>query len=431
LLINIAKGFSKVIKSFFNLLLKLAAPSLKFIVSLLKFIVIRLYKLYYWLKKYFRYVFPDEKIKPIYIFINKYIIHLIVILLVLAISTANIFTSETRAEGFGEKSILYALTTNTTFEDEYIEEGLISGEPQISNYLPNQETAIVPEEQQQIDEEILPISGDSAALVKPEIPSMETAAPTRNSTIEYAVQEGDTIGTIAQKFGLSQNTVLWENNLSARSYIRPGQILNILPTNGITYKIVKGDTLAKIAKKLNSNVDKIIDFNRLANESDIQVGQQIIIPEGRPYVAPVAPQKPKLASIKQIFTELIEDTGASSGKMYWPNGCTRITQYFNWRHVGLDIACPVGTPIRAAEDGVVYQVGYLTTGYGHHVFIDHGNGKTTRYGHMTTIYVIEGESVKRGQIIGLEGSTGHSTGPHLHFEVRINNKTYNPLNYLR
>lgn len=430
LLIAIIKGFSKIIKSFFYLLLNLSKYPLRFLIGLLKFVIIRFYKLYYWLKKYFRLVFPDEKIKPIYIFINKYIIHLIVILLVLATSTANIFTNETNAESFGEKSILYALATNSTFEDVYIEEGLISGEPQISNYLPGQETAVTPEDQT-VEEEILPISGDSAALVKPEIPSMEAAIPTRNSIIEYVVQNGDTIGTIAQKFGLTQNTILWENNLTSRSYIRPGQVLRILPTSGITYKIVKGDTLAKIAQKLNGDTAKIIDFNRLANESDIQVGDQIIIPEGKPYVAPVIPQKPKLASIKQIFTEPEVIDSSDTGKMYWPNGCTRISQYFNWRHVGLDIACPAGTPIRAAEDGVVYQVGYLNTGYGHHVFIDHGSGKTTRYGHMTTMYVTKGESVKRGQIIGLEGSTGRSTGPHLHFEVRINNKTYNPLNYLR
>jgi murein DD-endopeptidase MepM/ murein hydrolase activator NlpD len=431
LLIAIIKGFSKLIKSFFNLLINLGKYPLRLFVFLLKFIVIRLYKLYYWLKKYFRLIFPDEKIKPIYIFINKYIVHLIVILLVLAISSSNIFTSETKAENFGEKSILYALTTDTTFEDEYVEEGLFAGESQVSNYLPGEEAAVTPGEQT-VEEENLPISGDSAAIVKPEIPFMETSVPTRDTIIEYIVQNGDTIGTIAQKFGLTQNTLLWENNLTLRSYIRPGQVLKILPTSGISYKVAKGDTLAKIAQRLNSATDKIIDFNRLSGESDIQIGQLLIIPDGKPYVVPIAPQKPKLASIKQIFEEPNETINNSdSGKMYWPNGCTRITQYFNWRHVGLDIACPAGTPIRAAEDGVVYQVGYLNTGYGHHVFIDHGSGKTTRYGHMTTIYVTKGESVKRGQIIGLEGSTGRSTGPHLHFEVRLNNKTYNPLNYLR
>ena len=430
LLISIIKGFSKLLKSFFNLLLQLGKYPLKFLNLLLKFVIIKLYKLYYWLKKYLRLIFPDDRIKPIYLFINKYIIHLIISLLVFSISMANIFTSETKAESFGEKSILYALATDTNYEEQYVEEGLISAEPQINSYLQGKEVALAPQEQT-VDEEGLPISGDSAALVKPEIPSLEAAAPTRDHTIEYIVQNGDTIGTIAQRFGLSQNTILWENNLTLRSYIRPGQILRILPTSGISYKIVKGDTLAKIAKKLNSDTNKIIDFNRLANESDIQVGQVLIVPEGKPYVAPPPPQKPKLASLKQIFNEPIVDTEVAEGKMLWPNGCHTITQYFNWRHTGVDIACPKGTPIRAADDGVVYDTANLNTGYGHYVFIDHGGGKTTRYGHMTTIYVTVGESVKRGQILGLEGSTGHSTGPHLHFEVRFNNKIYNPLNYIR
>jgi murein DD-endopeptidase MepM/ murein hydrolase activator NlpD len=205
-----------------------------------------------------------------------------------------------------------------------------------------------------------------------------------------------------------------------------------LPTNGVSYKIAKNDTLAKIATKLNSDTAKIIDFNRLVDQSDIQVGQIIIVPEGKPYVAPLPPVKPKLASINQIFKgPVIEDNEPDNGKMLWPNGCTRITQYFGWKHTGLDIACPAGTPIRAAEDGVVYLVEYKNTGYGHHIRIDHGGGKATVYGHMTTMYVSVGESVKRGQVIGLEGSTGHSTGPHLHFEVRLNNKVTNPLSYIR
>lgn len=430
LLISIIKGFSKLLKSFFNFLSLFAKYPLKLLIVILKIFYINLYKLYFRSKKYLRLIFPDDKIKPIYLFINKYAIHFVVGLLVFSISLTNIFTNEIKAESFGEKSILYAVVTNTSFEEEYLEEGLISGDSQISNILPEEIITSVSTEESGT-EESLPLSAETSALLKPEIPSLEAAAPTRDKTIEYVVQNGDTIGTIAQKFGISQNTILWENNLTSRSYIRPGQILSILPTSGITYKIAKGDNLAKIAQKLNSDVNKIIDFNRLANESDVQVGQSIIIPDGKPYIAP-APVKPKLASIKQIFNEPAPpDSAANTGKMYWPNGCHVITQYFNWRHIGLDIACPKGTPIRAAEDGVVTKVAFLNTGYGHHVFLDHGNGKATRYGHMTEIYVTEGESVARGQILGLEGSTGRSTGPHLHFEVRINNKAYNPLNYLR
>jgi LysM repeat protein len=429
LLIKIAKGFSIIIKSFFNLLIKASKYPIKLLGLILRFVFIRLYKLYYWFRKYLRLLFPDEKIKLIYLFINKYIVHFIISLLVFTISLSNIFTSEIKAESFGEKSIFYALATNTAYEEKYVEEGLVLVESQNTSYLPPEQTS--PGSEAETEEETLPLSGESGALVKPEIPSMEALASTRNKTIEYVVNDGDTIGTIARKFGISQNTLLWENNLTARSYIRPGQILKILPTSGISYKVAKGDNLAKIAQRLNSEAGKIIEFNRLADETDIQIGQLLIIPDGKPYFAP-APAKPKLASIKQIFNDTAPpDSSAGTGKMYWPNGCHVITQYFNWRHIGLDIACPKGTPIRAAEDGVVTKVAFLKTGYGHHVFLDHGNGKTTRYGHMTDIYVSQGQSVSRGQILGLEGSTGMSTGPHLHFEVRINNKPYNPLNYLR
>ncbi|MCX6744828.1 MAG: peptidoglycan DD-metalloendopeptidase family protein [Candidatus Parcubacteria bacterium] len=400
---------------------------------LFRFVIIQLYKLYYWLRRYKRLIFPTEKIKPVYIFINRYISQIVIVTLVFLISFGNLFTSETKAENFGDQSLLFTLASGSDYEGMYVEEGLISAEPQINSYLSSEQVSLAPDNTVKPEEtNSLTFTSDSGALVKPEIPSLEAAMPTRTNIIEYTVKDGDTIGTIAQKFGLSQNTILWENNLTARSYIQPGQILKILPTNGISYSIVKGDNLGKIAQKFNSESSKIIEFNRLSDESDIQVGQVLIIPEGKPYAPPLV-IKPKLASIKQIFQQPISEevSDSGTGKLYWPNGCHTLTQYFNWRHVGLDIACPKGTPIHAAEDGVVYKVAYLNTGYGHHVFIDHGNGKTTRYGHMTTIFVKEGETVKRGQEIGLEGSTGMSTGPHLHFEVRINNKPYNPLNYLR
>ncbi len=398
-----------------------------------RFIFILLYKLFYRFRKYKRLIFPTEKIRPVYIFINRYIAQIVIVTLVILISFGNLFTSETKAENFGDQSLLFTLASGSEYAGSYIEEGLISAEPQINSYLSSEQATVSPDNAVQPEENnSLAFTSDSSALVKPEIPSLEAVMPTRTNIVEYTVKAGDTIGTIAQKFGLGQNTLLWENNLTARSYIQPGQILKILPTNGISYAVVKGDNLGKIAQKFNSETGKIIAYNRLSDESDIQIGQILIIPEGKPY-APPPVVTPKLASIKQIFNQPVsaEPDDPGTGKMYWPNGCYTLTQYFNWRHVGLDIACPKGTPIRAAEDGVVYKVAYLNTGYGHHVFIDHGNGKTTRYGHMTTIFVKEGETVKRGQEIGLEGSTGMSTGPHLHFEVRINNKPYNPLNYLR
>ncbi len=243
------------------------------------------------------------------------------------------------------------------------------------------------------------------------------------------MQQGDTISTVARKFGVSQDTILWENNLTITNYIRPGQILKILPTSGIAYKIAKGDNLSKIVQKYNSDKNKIIEFNRLADESDLQVGQIIIIPEGKPYYPPVA-AKPKLASLTKIFQPSHVEVPAGD-KMAWPTTARRISQYFNWRHIGLDIDGDFGDPVWAADDGVVIKSVCLKTGYGCHVIIDHGNGKSTLYGHFQKLYVAEGQKVARGDVLGEMGSTGMSTGSHLHFEVRFGGKRYNPLSYIR
>jgi LysM repeat protein len=397
-----------------------------------KYGVIGIYKIYFYLKKILKKIFPYETFKPIYIIINKYSPHLFIIILTIAISFSNLFTSKTSAQSFGEKSILYTLASGSDTEEQYVEETIDSSMPKIqNNYLNDQGAAI--SSNQNVTSEIpgeiesqLPITG-TGAIVKPEISSTEVVQKYRDEPIEYTVQNGDTIGSISEEFEISQETIMWQNNLSAYSIIRPGQKLTILPIDGVTHKVIKGDTLSKIATRYKADKQKIIEFNRLVDESDISVGQLLIIPEGQPYRPPITTTR--LAPIQQIFEQPI--TPVEPGKMVWPNGCHRLTQYFNWHHTGIDIACPLGTPIRAAEDGVIKAVHYLNTGYGHSVDIDHGNGKMTRYGHMTTIFVKEGESVKAGQSIGLEGSTGKSTGPHLHFEVRFFNKVYNPLNYVK
>jgi len=430
----IIKGFKFIIKSFFNLLkIVLSYPGRWLSFIFYRIIILNLYKLLLILKKVINAALPEEKVIPFYLFINKYIYHLAIIILVLIVAFTNMVTPETKAEGFGEKSILYALATGNNPEDQYIEES-ISPSPAAANYLNNESAAVSRTPQVSNDNsapETNPISTttEGSAIFKPEVASMQSAQKYRGEVIDYTVIAGDTIESIAENYDISPETIYWENNLSKNSIIRPGQKLKILPTTGLEYKIVKGDNLDKIAKKFKADKEKIIEFNTLANESDISVGQILIIPEGQPYNPPT--QLVRLAPLQQIFQQIPEEALNPEGKMLWPNGCRRITQYFSWHHTGVDIACNAGTPIRAADDGIVSQVLYRNTGYGHSVDIDHGGGKMTRYGHMTEIYVKPGQSVQRGQVIGIEGSTGHSTGPHLHFEVRFFNKVYNPLNYIR
>lgn len=435
ILLSIIKGFKFIIKSFFNLLKPLAIPLKWLALFFYKIIIINLYKFFYYLRKIKNIIFPSEKIKILYLFVNKYITHLIIIILVIIVCFTNFFTNQTRAESFGEKSILFALATGSDLESEYIEETLQDNQPKITSYLETQGTAVsgntsaLSEEELSQEEMNALISGEGSALLKPEFTTMEASKAQRDRPIDYIVKENDTLGTIAQNFSISVETILWENNLTMRSLIRPGQKLVILPTSGISYKVAKGDSLTKIAQRYKIDKQKIIEFNKLADESDIQVGLYLVIPEGQPYYAP-QPVIPKLAALSKIINPTHVDVPAGE-KMAWPTTAHRISQYFSWRHIGLDIDGDFGDPVWAADDGVVITSICMKTGYGCHVIIDHGGGKTTLYGHFQKIYVKQGQRVARGDVLGEEGSTGHSTGSHLHFEVRFGGKRYNPLSYIR
>ncbi len=256
--------------------------------------------------------------------------------------------------------------------------------------------------------------------------------PQRNEIIYYTVQNGDTVSTIARRFGLTANTILWANNLSAFSLIRPGDSLTILPANGIMYTVKAGDTASKIAAKYGIEADKILSSNNIGGS--LKAGQKLILPGARKIIEQVAVARPATQSGLSVISNLIKSptVKAGTGKMAWPTAGYRITQYFSWRHTGVDIANKIGTPIYAADDGVVEisQGGY-NGGYGNTIVINHGNGIKTRYGHASKLFVKVGDVVEKGENIAAMGSTGRSTGPHLHFEVLVNKVRTNPLNYIK
>ncbi len=254
----------------------------------------------------------------------------------------------------------------------------------------------------------------------------------RSQVIKYIVEKGDTLSSIAQKFGISVDTIKWENSLSDDS-VTVGDTLDILPVSGIAHKVQKGDTVYSIAKKYATDAQKIVDFpfNDFANPETFSLveGQIIIVPDGvKPsaasnYVAPA----PSYASVPQTSTQV-----PSTGGFIWPiNG--EITQYFSWYHTGLDIAGAVGTPIYAAKSGTVMEASCgWNWGYGCHVLLNNGGSFSTMYAHMVTQPSVSvSQSVSQGQLIGYRGSTGRSTGPHTHFEIRINGHVVNPLPYLQ
>jgi murein DD-endopeptidase MepM/ murein hydrolase activator NlpD len=252
----------------------------------------------------------------------------------------------------------------------------------------------------------------------------------RDKTIGYTVQKGDTVSTIAQKFGISADTIRWENNLSDDN-INVGDSLQILPVTGIEYKVQSGDTVYTIAKKFATNAQNIVDFpfNDFANPETFSLvsGQMLIVPDG------IQPSAQPFIQPQVYIAQGPSSTSLSSSGFTWPvHGL--ITQFASWYHEALDLAAPYGTPIVAAKSGTVIEsnAGGYNYGYGDDVVIDHGGGYKTLYAHMEAVNVSPGQQVVGGStVIGWIGMTGRTTGPHVHFEVRLNDVTINPLPFLQ
>lgn len=269
------------------------------------------------------------------------------------------------------------------------------------------------------------------SLSKPAIASTPKARDARKEIIKYTVQAGETISSIAVDFGLNTNTILWENNLTSRSLIRPGNSLKILPENGLMHTVAKNETISSIAKKYSISSDSIINANNLDAEDILQLSQKIFVPGGKKIIISTPARGPSYAgtAIAQSI-ETSPSSNYSGGKLLWPTVGHRITQYYSWKHKGLDIANRTGTPLYAAESGTVERSGW-NNGYGYNVVINHGSGLKTLYAHSSRLLVKAGDAVSRGDIIADMGSTGWSTGPHIHFEVILNGVKQNPLNYIK
>jgi murein DD-endopeptidase MepM/ murein hydrolase activator NlpD len=258
---------------------------------------------------------------------------------------------------------------------------------------------------------------------------------------QYTVQLHDTLFIIASKYNIKPDTVLWGNPALAGNpnTLSVGQQLNILPVDGALRIVQSGDTLAKIAKVFHSTVEEIVNFpgNDLdPSDPQIKDGETIIIPGGWRDV-----------TIWQLPVVSRHSTGTGSGSSGEPGACRGPfsgptgTFTFAWPannhylsgndysptiHPGIDIAAGTGAPIYASDTGVVVFAGLSLYGYGNLVIIDHGNGWQTAYGHLSQITVVCGGAIYQGQVLGLAGSTGNSTGPHLHFEMRSD--TYGRVN---
>jgi murein DD-endopeptidase MepM/ murein hydrolase activator NlpD len=278
--------------------------------------------------------------------------------------------------------------------------------------------------------------GNSTAMLK-EQPATAATDPTketravvtpRQKVQTYKVLEGDTVDTIAVKFGLKPSSILWSNDMSVDDSLQSGQELQVPAVDGLVYTIQRDDTLWGIANDASVPERTILQANPDLDPANLQPGLVLLLPDGQPSMR------------RMVASRGSANSGRPSGHklVNWP-ASGPLTDAFGWRihpvygthsfHDGMDISVASGTPLVAAASGTVTMAG-RNGGYGLVVRIDHGGGIETEYAHMSEITVAVGHKVGAGEQIGLSGNTGVSTGPHLHFMVIVDDTPTDPASWL-
>jgi len=278
------------------------------------------------------------------------------------------------------------------------------------------------------------LDAGAQAIVRHIVLKTNISSSTNYNIVEYTVARGDSVFGIAKGHNIKPETLLWANYDTLQDSpdsIRVGQKLNIPPTDGVYYKWQEGDTLDSIAKKFETNVDDILNWpgnNIDLTNPNIKPDTYVMVPGGhREFVQWIVPTVARGRSGTAAVNGAACGAGpVGSTAFVWPTGNHFLSGNEYWDgHLGIDIAAGLGAPIWAADAGVV-TMAQVYGGYGNMVMIDHGNGYITVYGHLSQINVVPCQGIGAGQLIGLAGSTGNSTGPHLHFEVRLNGGFVNP-----
>ncbi len=284
--------------------------------------------------------------------------------------------------------------------------------------------------------------------------SLHTDVPSlpRIVVANYTVQAGDTLFGIAEKFGLQPETILWSNQFVLGDNphnLRPGQQLNILPVDGAYHRWSAGDGLNGVSKFFGVDPAAIINFpsNKLSLETigdwsapNIPPGTWLVIPSGRRefvnWSAPDIPRdNPGVAKVLGPGAcESVANGAVGNGTFIWPAN-NHFLSGFDYNpsanHPGIDIDGEEGDPVYAADGGVIVYAGWNNWGYGNTIVVNHGNGWQTLYAHLSAYYVGCGQSVAQGGVMGTIGSTGNSTGSHLHFEMMLSGTKVNPHDYLK
>jgi len=281
--------------------------------------------------------------------------------------------------------------------------------------------------------------------------NIRTIIPSRPrvDVITYTVQAGDTLFSIAQNFGIKPETVLWGNFDVLNDnphFLKPKQDLNILPVDGTLYVWKEGDTIPGVAEFFQVDPSAIInypgnfiDLTQEDQQKAVEPGTKVIVPGGKRAIkdwGPPAITRQNAASAR-FYGEgacgSIYEGAVGSGTYVWPTTDHTLSGYTYDAsvHPAIDIGGAIGNAIFATDSGVVVYAGWSDYGYGYLISIDHGNGSQSAYAHLSAIGVSCGQSVYQGGYIGALGSTGNSSGPHLHFELIINGGKVNPLDYVR
>ncbi|WP_234554385.1 M23 family metallopeptidase [Thermus caliditerrae] len=308
--------------------------------------------------------------------------------------------------------------------------------------------------------------------------AQEDRAPRVPPGVEaYRVRPGDTLQSVASRYGVSVLDLVSANpSLESLDRLVAGSVLYIpKKVKGLVVALPEGQTLVDLAARFGLSPVEVARVNGLANPAELKAGDLVLLPGiqakttyQRLLAKQEAERQARLEAERRRQEELrrlaeerrrqqalaqgarqaqaqtqrasvkpqVRRVSYQEGGMRWPLSGFRITTYFGQRgafqryHTGIDLAAPYGTPIVAAKAGQVQVAGWSSYGYGFHVVVDHGGGVETLYAHMSRIAVRSGEWVEAGQVIGYVGSTGWSTGPHLHFEVRVGGVARNPLAYL-
>ncbi|MFA5135026.1 MAG: peptidoglycan DD-metalloendopeptidase family protein [Patescibacteria group bacterium] len=423
LIMNLGRGLQ-------TMLLYIGRPFKHIIIFFFKHGAVHLYRLYFVAKKWLTSIFAPAKNKVIYPLLHKSTIHVVLVLVGIAVIANNIIVKETKAEEFAQTTILASLVTD--YQDFDIVETALTETPRATSYF--RDSGVLTLFDATTKESIVGGEGtdgimtseSSAALVRPGLAQTTLGNRPREEVVYYTVEGGDTVSTIAEKFNISSDTILWENKLGVRDVIKPGQTLTILPQSGVSHQVKSGDTVDTIAKKYKVDANDILEYNKLADASAIEADQVLLIPGGT-----IDPPPPAVRSYAAApYSGSVPASAAiSGGSLQWPTTSHKISQYYKWGHLAIDIAGDYTSPVYAADAGRVEAVGW-GSGYGNRIIINHGNGIKTLYAHHSKMFVSVGDSVSRGQTIGMIGCTGWCTGPHVHFEVYVNGAKVNPLTYL-